>query len=315
MLFIDANAYLEFYGSSKGTIKKLLPTIEEIKDEIFVSDQVVFEVKRNRVNIISNSLRDFLDKCKLNGISLPEHLEDDLEEEIAAWNKSFSGITKQVESRRNSLSQLVENTISKVQKGKDAVSNTLEMVFVNSASPTIDELTKARLRKEIGNPPGKQNDPLGDQISWEQLLSQFDGNTPLWIISSDNDYSSLIDKKRFLNAYLYDELCKAAGKEVKVHIFESLAEGLKHYSDNRPEPVKELPSEDDLRQITSEEALQKVSFAHSSVFPDPIACFKCGKSAGFNGPVPKPSKYGGWTYQWMCNECGEWHDFGEPYDD
>jgi len=315
VLFIDTNAYLEFYRSSKGNIKKLLPSIEEIKDEIFVSDQIVFEVKRNRVNIISNSLRDFLDKCKLNGINLPEHMENGLEEDITEWNKSFSKITKQVNTERDSLSKLVINTIGNVQKGKDAVSQILGKVFVNSVTPIAAEIERARFRKEIGNPPGKQNDPLGDQISWEQLLSKYDGNSPLWIISSDNDFSTLIDKKRFLNAFLYDELCEATGKEVSVHVFESIAEGIKHYSDNRVEPVGKLPSEDDLRRITNEETLQKVSVARSSVFPEPIACFKCGKQAGFNRPVPKPSQYGGWTYQWVCKECGQWHDFGEPYDE
>lgn len=315
MLFIDANAYLEFYNSSQSSIKKLLPSLNEIKDEIFLTKQIFFEVRRNRLNIVSTNLISYLNSCKLNGIHLPEHLENEPNEEINKWNKSFSQCVEQIKKENKSLQIIVEKIISEVQSGKDQVSLVLKNIFSKAESPTDKEIDRARYRKEIGNPPGKKADPLGDQISWEQLLSNYSGVSPLWIISYDDDYSSKIEKKRYLNAFLYEELCEKAGGDVVVHVFDSIAEGIKHYSDNRLEPVKVLPSEEDLRQISCEEALQNVSYVHSKMFLDLITCFKCGKSEGFNGPIPKPSEFGGWTYQWICKACGKWLDLGEPYDD
>ena len=315
MLFIDANGYIEFYNSSHGSIKKLLPSLCEIKDEIFITQQIVYEVKRNRLSVVSNNLNSYLNSCKLNGIRLPEHLDAVADDEINEWNKAFSESVAKVVKEKESLQSLVDKTVLNVQSGNDAVSNALNEIFSNAVAPSNEEIDRARTRKEVGNPPGKKADPLGDQISWEQLLSNFNGETPLWIISADGDYSSHIDKQRYLNAFLYEELCEKAGKQVEVHVFDSIARGVKHYSDNRPTPVQTLPSEEDLRQITSQEDLNKVAYTSSNVFPDPIACFGCGESKGFSGPIPRPSQYGGWTYQWMCKACGKFHDFGEPYEE
>jgi len=65
VLFIDTNIYLEFFKSSQAAVKKLLPSIESLKNEIFVTEQIANEVNRNKVKVASDSLRDFINSYKL----------------------------------------------------------------------------------------------------------------------------------------------------------------------------------------------------------------------------------------------------------
>jgi len=64
--------------------------------------------------------------------------------------------------------------LSQVAKSKDELSVALGPVFANAIEASQEEINKARLRKERGNPPGKKNDPLGDKITWEQILNHFE---------------------------------------------------------------------------------------------------------------------------------------------
>ncbi|MEW8509135.1 MAG: hypothetical protein AB2598_20835 [Candidatus Thiodiazotropha sp.] len=246
---------------------------------------------------------------------LPGHLEEDGQDVVEKWNKDSAALRTSITESQHSLSDAVELLLSKIMKGEDGASATLNAIFSSAYTPSEGELNNARLRKELGNPPGKPADAVGDQISWEQLLSAYGGEHPLWIISSDNDYSSKVNSKRYLNAYLYEELKKQIGKEPEVYVFETLAEGIEHYSEHRKTPVENLPTKEELKKIAAKELMERKEWGFSHGFPEPIVCFKCGEKKGFRGPVPKPSQYGGWTYQWLCNACHQWNDFGESYED
>lgn len=315
MLFIDANIYLELFKSSQSSLKKLLPSLESLKDEIFSTSQIVNEVNRNKVKVASESFLEYIKNYKPPTGRLPEHLEEDGKDVVEKWNKESAILQSSIKDSQKTLSAAVEHLLLKVMNGKDGASVSLNKIFSTAISPSDEELTKARIRKELGNPPGKPVDSLGDQVSWEQLLATYDGKEPIWIISADNDYSSKVNNSRYLNAYLFEELKNKIGKDPVVHIFESLAEGIEHYSENRPQPVENLPPKEELKVIAANELKTRKEWGMSHGFPEPIACFKCGEKQGFNGPVPKPSQYGGWTYQWLCNACHQWNDFGESYDE
>jgi hypothetical protein len=315
VLFIDANIYLEFFKSSQDTLKKLLPVVLSMKDEIFVTKQISDEVTRNKIKVAADSLRNYVNSYKAPSSRLPEHLEEEGKTLIGDWNKSSANLYSNLKSSQEALSDIVEHLLDEIMKGDDAASVSLEKVFENAVQPSDTEISNAKSRKEVGNPPGKHTDPIGDEISWEQLLSTYKGDSPLWIISADNDYSSMVNNRRYLNAYLFNELKHKLDSEPVVHVFDSLAKGIKHFSENRPEPVPNLPSPEELQEIAFAELNQRKGQGLSQGFPGPIECYKCGKKEGFDGPVPKPSQYGGWTYQWICNACHEWNDFGEPYDD
>ncbi|QXQ07882.1 hypothetical protein KX816_07795 [Sphingosinicellaceae bacterium] len=56
-----------------------------------------------------------------------------------------------------------------------------------------DVVDKARLRRDIGNPPGKSNS-LGDQMNWESLINEVPEGNDIHIVTRDGDYSSKVDK-------------------------------------------------------------------------------------------------------------------------
>lgn len=315
MLFIDANIYLEFFKSSQDKLKKLLPVLETLKDDIFISQQIADEVTRNKIKVCSDSLRDYVNCYKSPSVRLPEHLEEGDEKFVGEWNKTSSKLSTDYKASKDALNGLAEKLLNKIMKSQDAASISLAKIFETAAQPTNDNKLKARNRKEIGNPPGKAADPVGDELSWEQLLEAYNGESPLWIISADNDYSSCINNQRFLNAFLFNEIAQKIGKEPTIYVFDSLAEGIRHFSDNNPKAIANLPSKEELVEIASSEMNQRLVWEIPHNFPEPIGCHKCGQKNGFVGPVVKPSQYGGYTYQWLCNACHEWNDFGEPYDE
>jgi len=315
MLFIDSNAFLEFYNSSQDKLKKLLPTLEEICDEIFVTQQVSFEVKRNRLKVVALSLNNYLTGCSIKGIKLPEHLDEQQKKEIVIWNKSFADCSDQIKEVKNNLQELIEKILYNVQNGNDTVSIILDKIFTNAILPSIDEINLAKRRKDIGNPPGKKSDPLGDEINWEQILSRYTGETPLWIISADGDYSSVVNKKRYLNSFLYNEIYEKTKKKVEVYVFDSIAEGVQDYCDKRPTAPSNMPTKTDIEEISKQEELNRYSYIDHGISFVPKKCMNCDYSGELSGPYPKPSRYGGWSYQWSCPKCGHLHDYGEPYGD
>ena len=54
LFFIDANRYLHLYRTEKG--KLILKALREQTDHIFVTQQVVDEVKRNTIKVTSDFL-------------------------------------------------------------------------------------------------------------------------------------------------------------------------------------------------------------------------------------------------------------------
>jgi len=77
----------------------------------------------------------------------------------------------------------------------------------NAKKLTDLHIEKAKKRKVVGNPPGKKNDPLGDEINWEILLESIDKSTSeLIIISNDSDYLTEYEKRCYLNPLLYREV-------------------------------------------------------------------------------------------------------------
>lgn len=102
----------------------------------------------------------------------------------------------------------------------------------------------------MGNPPGKKEDALGDQITWEQLLNKIPKTDEIWIITNDSDFYTKYKKKCYLNPFLFQELLsKKAG--IRINIFENLSGGLKHYFKYNKIPSK--ISEADFKKVIEEE--------------------------------------------------------------
>jgi hypothetical protein len=116
--------------------------------------------------------------------------------------------------------------LQSITNSTDAVSKALEPIFQNAQTPSPEQLERARYRKEVGNPPGKQADPLGDQISWEQLLDTYKGEE-LIIVTNDGDYFCSYDGRKHLNPLLVTNLREKCPKhEPKVNILNNLRDAI-----------------------------------------------------------------------------------------
>lgn len=254
ILFIDANVYLRFYDSANNKFTELLKTIVELRNYIFVTEQIRDEVHRNK---LSAAIYSFDSNYKSLGISkttLPEHLDENEDKKLTAWNKKRNKIINDENELKKEYCNIVSNTLESIMNSTDAVSIELEKIFALAKPPSFDDIDAARLRKEIGNPPGKAKDPLGDQLSWEQFLRHYKGSE-IWIITNDGDYLSQYNGKYYLNPFLFNELKRIGNnKPPKIKLFESLTKGIEDFVGKLDYSVKSMPSGNELGLIMIEEA-------------------------------------------------------------
>jgi hypothetical protein len=182
LLFIDSNQYLQLYGLLEG--KALLDFIEEQRGHIVITTQIVDEVMRNK---FGKAMAFILDKFKdiaSTDFLVPDHLFGLGDAKIKESRKTQSDAA----NVKKELKLRATDYLTRIGRSEDDVSKRLESLFNNASAPSEEELQRARDRKERGNPPGKRSDPLGDQVSWEQLLSCCKRLERLWIITADKDY-------------------------------------------------------------------------------------------------------------------------------
>lgn len=274
MIFIDANIYLDLYRNYTG--HQLVGFLTEISSDLFIPKQVVDEVLRNRTNIFI----DFLN----NQAELPKTLN--LPGIICQSDTDSRSIIEEIKKHNKVLQRmkvLYPITVEKVNKGIDEISIKLSNLFKNQVTPTIEEIERARNRKQFGNPPGKKGDPIGDEISWEQILSRIHTEeSSLWIVTNDNDYTTKYNKKRYLNSFLMDEL-----KGIDVRCFDSITDTIIEYKSSINEEIT-IPDKTVLKSLADDEAISKLNFQFEEkcehvieIIPNGIydmyVCSKCHK--------------------------------------
>jgi hypothetical protein len=282
-IFIDANIYIDFY--TRKSVKTLVPVISQLATHIISTQQVVHEVLRNRVDKTRNLLKEDLKTFTYNKPSLPDFLTKEAIDELSPniysdlekWEKDAERIKKLV-------IDVYRRTIEHVSKGDDEISRALDPIFQSQLVPKTQDIEKARLRKELGNPPGKKQDPIGDELSWEQLLRYRSENScEIWIVSRDEDFYTLgMNNEVIPNSYLLNEV-RDEGPNVK--FFRDLPTALKQYKSIEL-PDLELPSEDEMQKVIEEEEIPKQEacthepmIIHNGRF-DIYVCKKCNKTLG-----------------------------------
>jgi len=114
-----------------------------------------------------------------------------------------------------------------------------------------NNLTVRVIEKSEGFPPGKRSDPLGDQLSWEQLLLHAcRGKARIWMITRDSDYCLKSCGKLFLNPFLSQEI-KRAALGVEILCFENMKDGLKDFVQQTGITAK-MPTPKDSEEIKEE---------------------------------------------------------------
>lgn len=238
VIFIDANQYLGLYGLVAG--RKLLDLLEEQKENVFITTQIVDEVLRNKLRLAAEFMSEQLKK--FSSSSVPDHLLGLDQKKLDEYRKVF----KAAEDTRNAVRERVEEVLDEISRSEDATSKKLAVIFKSASSPSLEEMKRARARREVGNAPGKISDPLGDQISWEQLLTfcRNNGTTSIWLVSADGDFSTKFGRSRLINPLLNKDLMEACGRQPKVYCFDNLVDALAHFGKNAGMKVGELPKEE-----------------------------------------------------------------------
>jgi PIN domain-containing protein len=248
ILFIDANQYLELYGLIAG--KRLLDSLEEQKAHIFVSMQIVDEVLRRKLGCAQIFFSNKLKEVSAMEAPVPDHLLGISEERM----REFRTIFQQAKEARDALTQHMTKALIQISRSEDDVSVRLGAIFDKALSPTAGEVHRARERKERGNPPGEQTNPLGDQLVWEQLLTRCKDMkcTGLWIVTRDSDFGITWKRQFLLNSLLYRDLTNVCGAELQIHCFSDLLTGLEDFGKNAGVKAEKLPTEKEAKEIRRE---------------------------------------------------------------
>lgn len=209
-LFIDANILLSFYHFSSDDLeelRKLAALVRQGELRLYLPDQVIAEFRRNRANKIA----DALSRLKNQNLKLQfPQLSKDYDEYplLRELQREYSRLHAQVISR-------IEQDVSSYALQADSIVE--ELFDLAEVPPTTDELVaKARLRAEIGNPPGKRGS-LGDAIIWEALLEAVPDLEPLFFITDDGDYFSPLGNKDLLDPFLDREWASSKDGELIVY--------------------------------------------------------------------------------------------------
>jgi len=250
LLFIDANKYLDLYRTDKG--KKLLAPLGEQVDYIFVTQQVFSEVQRNKILVAAEFLKQKSKELKLQTFNLPDHLSSTSVDHRKDILQQMSEIAQNIRNVNANVDALGLGIMEQISRSEDEVSKALFPIFAKAVPHSSEELQRARDRRELGNPPGKVTNPIGDQLTWEQILTHFRGKKRLWIISRDGDYGTVYGGKGFLNHFLYDELCSIAS-EPEVYLFEDMVEGIKHFVDTTGVKAEKRLTPEEVEEIEKEE--------------------------------------------------------------
>jgi hypothetical protein len=205
-VLIDANMYLWLYSTTHESAEEALAFLEPLSSRVFVTQQVVDEVRRNRVQVAAAA----------GGPPMPKIVPPAFLHVISPEIRKVAFESKKLfeETIRSAEVEFAKH-MNAVLDGSDRVSKALDRLLFNAPeSPRGEQIARAVARKQVGNPPGKPNDPLGDQVTWVQFEDEVGGSLDAFIVSADDDYSTKVRGKRILNAFLRNDLTGVQSVEV-----------------------------------------------------------------------------------------------------
>ncbi len=316
LFFVDTNTILGFYDSNKPELQKLLKALEELGERLFLSEQTMREIERNKLRVFRQSIENYKKTFSTQKPQLPIHLEDDDSTEISDWNKKRQHIFDKLADSNEEFDKIVSEMLERISKSSDRVSTVFSKFYKNVRRPSESALEKARRRWEVGDPPGKSKDPLGDQLSWETLLENVSDVNVLWLVTADKDYYTRYNGECILNPALRQNLLDANGN-VDVRIFSKLSDAIRDF--DKADKLQDIPSAAELDKIATAETIiadvhDEPRIAFYTVTEAPRLCPKCGAKDSFTSGSYLRSQLGGLTLQYVCLKCGFHLDTGDFFD-
>ena len=254
VVFIDTQLYIDLYRTESG--KDLLALLQEQKDYIFITEQIVNEVNRNK---LQEAMEFFKRECQIGnapGSKLPNHLFDESGTIVQRIREKLKIASEKVKEATRELDKAIDETLRLISLSEDVVSKALAPLFAKAVAHKPEEFERARERKARGIPPGKKKDAIGDELNWEQFISfvKGSGKRRLWIISRDSDYCLTHGKQAgFLIPTLYQELMRLIDPPPEVLAFTNIPDGIENFSKVTGVKVDKLPTPERVEEIKKEQ--------------------------------------------------------------
>lgn len=183
-ILIDTNIFLDFYRSNKTPVNIFSTLLENI-DKFILTDQIIQEFERSRESVIKGIKQKFQLESKLENFS-SSYLQN-----LAAF-KELIEIQKQYKAKQKEVSQSIDEILKNPSLDpiadyfKEFVNESLRSSIVYYTTDEI--MRKAKIRKNIGNPPTSEKFSLGDEINWEIVLENI--KEDIIIVGRDNTYAN-----------------------------------------------------------------------------------------------------------------------------
>jgi len=196
---------------------------------------------------------DEFKKLEMSNFGVPDHFFGKEDMHVQQIRAKLQKIRSEIKATKTQLIQCAYDALEQIRRSEDEVSKALASIFARATRHNEDELQRAKVRKERGKSPGKKADPLGDQLSWEQILSRCGAESKLWIISRDGDFATEYEGRMFLNAALYQDVSQRCQRVPEVYCFKSIYDGIKDFAEKTRVKADKLPTPAEAEQIKKEQ--------------------------------------------------------------
>lgn len=213
-VFIDTNVFLDFFAFAKDDLKELEKLIKLIDGKyvtLYMTRQVVDEFQRNREKELSISIAGFQ---PIKDAGCPKFIRsvdayEEYDEALSSLKKAFDVLSKRTRDLAASNGLPADVIFNKIVDASGVIEFEDEMYL------------RAIRRNRIGNPPGKDNYKVGDEINWETLLEKVKEKADIHIISRDGDYFSDLNSME-CKGFLVSEWSEK--KNGKLYIYKTIGD-------------------------------------------------------------------------------------------
>jgi predicted nucleic acid-binding protein len=230
IIFIDTNIFLDFYRMRKSDVSmKYLQEVENHKDLIITTSQVEMEFKKNRQEVILESILEVKKNININ-LNVPTILSDAKAVDMIKKSK------KVIEDQQKRLKLQIER-ILKNPSTYDPVFQSLQKLFkfnspinLNRENKTRFTIRKLALKRFIlGYPPRKKTDnSISDAINWEWIIKSAENTGKhIIIVTRDTDFGAIYDGDSYLNDWLTQEFKQRISRRRKILITDKLSVAFK----------------------------------------------------------------------------------------
>lgn len=205
-LFIDTNIYLSFYHFTNDDLEELQKLVALVCGgavNLLLPEQVVNEFTRNRANKIADALKRLREQRLSHGFP-----------QLCKGYEEYENLVRALQQCEKSHARLLSRLTEDGAQGSLKADAIIQELFKVAKLPPTSSVVvdRARLRMDLGNPPGKKGS-LGDAVIWETLLEVVAKGEDLYLVCGDNDYFSPLGDD-LLDPYLLQEWSTSKGSQL-----------------------------------------------------------------------------------------------------